>query len=105
MVGLPVRMPREGGGSGGPTPSEQDQQAHLSNDVLAHWFLCRHSDAAHTKSPAEAGLSSTIGLATATTANPPTQYHSRLHSARENSQKKPRQVAGLSSLRGFAPVA
>ena len=22
-----------------PTPSEQDQQAHLSNDVLAHWFL------------------------------------------------------------------
>ena len=49
-----------------PTPSEQDQQAHLSNDVLAHWFLwSAFSDAAHTnKSPARGtGLSLVMCLA------------------------------------------
>ena len=35
-------------------PSEQDRQAHHSNDVLAHWFLCRHSK---QKPRQEAGLS------------------------------------------------
>ena len=36
------------------------------------------------------------GLPLATTANPSTPYHSRLHSARENSQKKPRRSGAKS---------
>jgi hypothetical protein len=35
-----------------PTPSEQDQQAHQSNDVLAHWFLCRAHTNASVMRPA-----------------------------------------------------
>ncbi len=64
----------------------------------------------HRKSPAEAGLSSLRGLADLTPgrllgagqANPPIQYHSRLHTARENSHE-----AGLSrvSSRGLADAS
>ena len=32
--------------------SDEDRPRPASNDVLAHWSLCRHPEAAHTKSPA-----------------------------------------------------
>ena len=39
-----------------PTPSEQDQQAHLSNDVLAHWFLWSgFRRGAHKQKPRQGG--------------------------------------------------
>ena len=95
-----------------PTPSEQDQQAHLSNDVLAHWFLwSAFRRGAHKQKPRHRGAglgglgSVAITEPAGEAANPPpqrpaaplvahsaqTQYHSRLHSARP--QKKPRQSA------------
>ena len=67
-----------------PTPSEQDQQAHLSNDVLAHWFLwSAFRRGAHKQKPRHrgAGLGGSIfvschtGLARSlrNTASPPPQ--------------------------------
>jgi hypothetical protein len=48
LVGLPVRRPREGGGVVA-NPSEQDRQAHRSNEVRAHWFPVSIGRGAHKK--------------------------------------------------------